>query len=130
MNEMNERFDTPLPGELVPENEAAKLIDRFLLRFRTTDPAEVPSNIPTACVLDGAIDEQVLGSTAFKKLDQIFLFVEGAGLVCKTTPDEIIDYLSLREPWEVYDLCLFDNDLEWCIGLTHNEQVIVAGDLP
>ena len=129
MNKESENFDTPLPGVIVSEIEAAKLIIRLLLRFRKTDPAKVSSNIPTACVLDGMLDDQVLTRRKFKERLKVYVFVEGAGIVFVATPQEIINYLSARQPWEDYDICLFDENMEWCIGLTHNGQVIVAGSL-
>ena len=88
--------------------------------FRKTDPAKVPSNIPTACVLDGMLDAQVLTSREFKQRSKVYVFVEGAGIVFVAKPQEIIKYLSARQPWEDYDICLFDENMEWCIGLTHN----------
>ena len=42
------------------------------------------------------------------------------------TPLEVLDYLKNKEPWEDYDICLFDDSLEWCVGITHNDEIFVT----
>ena len=121
-----QKFDTPLPGELVERIKAEKIINDFRERFRKADPSQTPSNLPIACVLRGSKDKDILQSPKLLGKHQILFFLESASLLYSTKPQAVLDYLSKRQPWEDYDLCVFDESLEWCIGITHNDDIIVS----
>lgn len=120
------KFHTPLPGLAIPSNEASGIISDFLVRFRKTTPAQTPSNIPTACVLQGRKYLDVLIPPKLVEKHEILFYVDSTFLLHKTCPSEVLRYLAVREIWEEYDMCLFDKGLEWCIGITHNNHTIIS----
>jgi|ERR1035438_1921805 hypothetical protein len=125
MNEPALHFETPLPGDEVPKQQASLLVEAFIARFRLCKPSQTPSNVPTACVLQGRKDREYLGKPRFLNRKSVLFYLESAHCLRRTTPIEAADYFSAREPWEDYDVCLFDESLEWCVGITHNDDVIV-----
>jgi hypothetical protein len=125
MNEPTPQFETQLPGDQVPQQQAKLLVKAFIEKFRTCEPAVTPSNIPTACVLQGRIDHEFLSDSRFLARKEILFYLESADCLRRTTPTSAAHYFSTREPWEDYDVCLFDESLEWCVGVTHNDDIIV-----
>jgi hypothetical protein len=132
MNKMNRmpekppKFETPLPGQPVAEAEAQDIIVRFEKRFRVFGPSELPSNVPTACILGGRkvgsdfISEKLLNNSS------IYFYIESAALLHSAEPQTVQAYLAKKEPWEDYDICLFDKSLDWCLGATHNDELFLA----
>lgn len=127
MNQLIPEYDTPLPGGTVSDGEAAAIKKAFLAKFRGVDHARVPSNIPTACVLQGHDNPAYLKESRFLNRKSIFFYTDGGGLR-RSNPVEVLHYLEVREPWESYDICLFDETLSWCVGITHNDSIIVVDD--
>lgn len=125
MNEFPLQFETQLPGDEVPQQEASQLVEKFIKRFRKCKVPETPSNVPTACVLDGRKDRDYLVKPAFQRRNSVLFYLESGRVLRRTTPAEAANYFAVREPWEDYDVCLFDESLEWCVGVTHNDDVIV-----
>ncbi|MDB6034853.1 MAG: hypothetical protein JWM16_5191 [Verrucomicrobiales bacterium] len=120
------QFDTTLPGQVVRGCEADKITEEFLRRFRNADPAKIPSNVPTACMLQGRKGGGIFQSPKFLGKKRVFFFLESASLLHSADPQAVVNYLAQREPWEDYDICLFDESYEWCVGLTHNDDIIVS----
>lgn len=125
MSESTLKFETPLPGDEVPQQEASQLIERFIKQFRKCKAPETPSNIPTACMLNGRKDREYLALPRFQNRKCILFYLESAHLLRRTSPAAAANYFSLRAPWEDYDICLFDESMEWCVGVTHNNDVSV-----
>ena len=126
MSEPSVEFETPLPGCKVPEGKATRLIRDFVKKFRTADPSAVPSNLPTACLLKGREDKRYLHEPRFLQRKRLLFLLESAGILREVTPTDIMEYLEAREPWEDYDICLFDESLDWSVGITHNGDVLVV----
>ena len=121
------KFDTPLPGQIIAGTAAEKVVSDFLRRFRKGDPRRVPSNLPTACVVEGHKDKNILKSPNFLAKQRVFFFLDpDPPLLYSADPSSVLKYLAIRQPWEDYDICLFDESLDWCIGITHNDDVIVS----
>lgn len=125
MNEPLLRFETQLPGDAIPRREASRLIEAFLKKFRRCKPAEIPSNVPTACTLTGRNERDYFNTPQFLDNKSVLFYLEAAQILNRTTATAVAHYLAVREPWEDYDVCLFDESMEWCVGITHNDDVIV-----
>lgn len=126
MSETTDDFHTPLPGKEVFGEEVNLLRKAFLAKFRVFGAGKVPNNLPTACVLNGRRFPNYLNSPYFLTRKSVFFYLDGQSSLWETTPAQVLHYLSIREPWEDYDICLFDDTLEWCVGITHNNYVIVV----
>jgi hypothetical protein len=119
-------FLTHIPGKKIANAEGQNLIARLNQRFRPVDPARIPSNVPLPCLLKGKKDQGYVSSPAFLRRSTVYLWIDGTDVVHLVKPSAIAAYLQRRQSWEDYDLCLFDDTCEWCVGITHNEDVIIA----
>lgn len=122
-------FDTPMPGRRVPDAEAHDLIVALEKRFRRKDPLRIPSNLPLACSIIGRKDPDYFTTAEFLRLENVLFLLEGASLLFEASSKDVNEYFQRREPWEEYDICVFDRTLAWCVGMTHNGDVVVANSM-
>jgi hypothetical protein len=135
MSESNNGDWTPCPGEVVSGEEAQRLVSSFERRFRVHTEGRHPK-VPTWVTFDATsrrADLRMFASTRIEDEAEVFLYFEGRELR-RTTMREVRQYVAALEPWEDWDLYVFDARMEWCIAYTHpqmgNERlVIVAGTL-
>jgi len=124
--------NTPFPGKEVPLRDKVQILKLFLSRYRIFPDGEIPINIPTACLVDGEIvDATFIVSDAFSQVERVYFFVESGDALENETlhicaPSEAFEYLQSKEPWEDYDICLFDNTLSWCFAISHNDRYVIA----
>lgn len=126
MSELKMEFHTPLPGRALETGRAAELLKELRTRFRPVSSAAMASNIPTACLLHGRHDPTYLRREPFTSHTRILLLLEGSTCVQETTPAELVQYLNSREPWEDYDFCVTDETFTWCVGITHNDSIVIV----
>lgn len=121
------KFETPLPGVEMSSSVAKNILAKFRSVFRPAGTVMIPSNIPTACLLRGRKDHNVLNTSQFLKHQTIFFVIEGTHTVIRSArPCEIVNYIKKREPCEDYDICLFDSSFSWCVGITHNDDIVIV----
>lgn len=116
---------TPDPGTPMAADRARERLSEFRSRFRPKQ--EIPDNVPTACLLRGERDSEVLNSAEFLRHGVVHVMFEYDEQVRVATASEVAKYVAERQPWEDYDFCVCDPALSWCVGVTHNEDVIVVG---
>jgi hypothetical protein len=126
---MSDAEGIPRPGRLVPAEEAEKWISRFTSKFRPpprknlNSKVPIPSNMPTACLLEGHYINPDFSDLFLSRSLAVFAFFEGGHELYSTSLGEMLRYLNAREPWESYDMCLFDESLEWCLGINHEDKI-------
>ncbi len=121
----NNDDNTPDPGIRIDEIIAKPIISKFLKIYRIQDPT-IPSNLPTCCILEGIKNSLVLYSNKFLSYKKVYLLYEPSKQLYEVSPPNFLDYLRIKQPWEDYNMCVFDEDMTWCIGVTHNDDVIVV----
>ena len=128
MSNLKPDFDTPLPGRDVPSPRKATVIKQFLAVFRVFPPGEVPSNIPTACLIKGSHDLKILSDPTFRARKNIYFYLESGDVrendvlrICDAL--DLIQYVEQKEPWQDHDICAFDDTMAWCLAVTHNHSV-------
>jgi hypothetical protein len=128
---------TPCPGEVIPVEEAAPITAAFERRFRVCTEGRHPK-VPTWVTFDALSSRRaslrVLKTRSIPDDAPVFLYFEGRELR-RTKMGDVRRYVAALEPWEDWDLYVFDASLAWCIALTHPQMgnqrlVIVAGTLP
>lgn len=134
MSESEESNWTPVPGEVLSKEEAAPIIAAFERRFRINTQGKHPK-VPTWVAFDTSesrrANPDAFESTSIPNDTHVFLYFEGRELR-RTKMADVRHYVASLEPWEDWDLYVFDARIAWCIALTHpqmgNERlVIVAG---
>src|SRR5687767_6281360 len=105
-------FLTPIPGERICDADSRKFIVRLNNAFRPQNPKLIPSNLPLPCLLNGKKDKSFLNSADFLRRAKVYCWVDGTDFVHLVQPSEVSRYVEDREPWEDYDLCIFDETFE------------------
>jgi hypothetical protein len=127
--------ETPRPGTHLPPDEARTWVRRFFMRFRKRREG-VPRDLPTWCTFDDArrVSPDILAAPALERIRALLVLFENSREVYRASIGEIRDYFAAREPWEDYDIYLFDEELRFCIAFTHElidgVNVLVVGELP
>lgn len=118
---------TPKSGDIVPPDDAARLVETLRAKLVGKLDTSMATNVPLACRLMGA---QTLGLYLDERLNgqmKVYLYFEYLNEVRRSTIASLEAYLSVKEPWEDYDICVFDERFKWFIGVTHNDAVITFG---
>ena len=124
MNDEN----TAYPGERVGSPLSIEMIEKFRSKYRGTDK-HWADNVPTACTLNGALNHSVFTLKSFCKKKEVYFLVEYWPRELRvTTPQKIIEFHNSQKNWEDHDYCIFDATLSWCVGVTHNEDIIVVNE--
>ena len=128
---------TPCPGDAVPADKASNIVAAFESRFRVNTSGRHPK-VPTWVAFDPSASRRAtpraFQSRSIADEAEVFLWFEGRELR-RTTMGDVRRYLAALEPWEDWDLYVFDPALSWSIALTHPQMgnqrlVIVAGTFP
>jgi hypothetical protein len=125
---MEKENDTPKPGSLLAKEIADRWIHVFVSKFRPRTGSTVASNIPTACLLQGEEVDEITAALPPKGDAAVFTFFENTSEVYCTTWAAVLQYLQKREPWEDYDICVFDESLDWCFGISHEDRLVWVSD--
>ena len=109
----------------MPPEKSDELVATLVERYRLADPAKVPSNVPTACVVTGSEAPELLYSGDLQDKEQLYVFFENLQSVRLTSGRDLSAFLRDREPWEDYDICVFEEGLEWAAFLTHDDRTVL-----
>ncbi len=52
----------------------------------------------------------------------MIVYVENYETMIRTTAPAVLQFLKAREPWQDFDVCIFDDEISWCVALTHNDE--------
>jgi hypothetical protein len=130
--ESNDGDWTPVPGEALSGEEAARIIASFEGRFRAVTEGKHPQ-IPTWVTFDSAASRratvELFTSAPIEADAEVFLYFERRQ-IWRTTMGDVRRYVAALEPWEDWDLYVFDASIDWCIAYTHpqmgNERLAIA----
>ncbi len=126
MIENEESEGTPFPGKRLPDMEVKEISKRFLLAFRAEEKGKFLSGIPTACLIKGPDTPDILGRESFLGLNRVFFLLEGPLRIFETSALAVQAFVEGKDVWEDYNICVFDESYEWCIGITHNDTILVS----
>ena len=107
---------TPRPGRPLSASDADLILPQFLAKYRVRELNNIPSNLPTACTLDGVEDSRVFESAQFLSVPEVLVLFEYPREVFVASPESVANFIKSKEPWEDYDICVFPRSLVWCVG--------------
>jgi hypothetical protein len=114
---------TSKPGRKVDAVDAKIIIGKMVEAFRPKNLQYSNSNVPTACLIEGVdLTLDKVGSQ-FGNGRDVLAYFENTNELFQVFLGEFISYFTEKEPWEDYDICLFDRSFSWCVALTHEEIV-------
>ena len=118
--------ETPYPGTRADDQRARTVAEGFRSLFRNVLYEDMPENVPTACTLAGLDGADMIASDEFRHKERLLVLFENPDELYVASGEQIFSYVSNRNPWEDYDLCIFDEAMTWCVGVTHDDKIILA----
>jgi hypothetical protein len=79
--------------------------------------------IPIACQFLAAESSNRFEERWFAGEEAVVAFFENYNVMVLTKVKAVLSLLSQREPWQDWDICLFDWSVTWCAAITHNDEV-------
>jgi len=112
--------ETPKPGTMVLADMADSVIDRFYTKFKR-EKVGLPTDLPAWCTFDKGIkiDEGILFHPALMGQQPLYIFFENGKKLYRANIEQIRVYFKEKEPWEDYDIYIFNDTMNWCIVFTH-----------
>lgn len=120
--------DTAKPGDRVESGVAAYWKAKLDARLEGTLDASMSSYVPIACRIKGEDRVGLFDDPLFNGKRFVYAFFENVDELYRTTIEDLRDYLECKEPWEDYDICVFDESLDWFVGCSHNDRIVVIGE--
>jgi len=127
---------TPMPGNLLANDHAQELINRFRSIYRLHTEGR-PTNIPTWVTFPKGtrVEESILSEPPLANYESLYFHIENRMEVYVASPNAIARYFSERNPWETdWDFYVFDEHLKWAIAFTHElsggTATILVGEMP
>jgi hypothetical protein len=121
---MGIRESTPKPGEIISSGNAKLLVENFSSEFQPHIDSTLAGNVPMACSLEGAAISDDLSNLPISEDKKVYVFYENTNELYLTTIKAMAYYLKSREPWEDYDICIFDSSFDWCLAVSHEDRYV------
>jgi len=121
---MSNRESTPKPGKMISSGNAKLLVEEFSSKFQPLIDSTLASNVPMACSLEGAEISDDLSNLPISEDTTVYVFCENTNELYHATIKAMAHYLKGREPWEDYDICIFDSSFDWCLAASHEDRYV------
>ena len=117
--------NSTMPKILTANTSESELVSSFLGAYRKQSPL-IPSNLPTACLLEGRKARTVADLLLNFDDQEVFVYWDQGTALRRESFRVVSKFWATREPWEDYDFCVFPRSLDWCIGFTHNDYCVLV----
>lgn len=115
-------MDFSLLGTLVPDTEAKQIRAHLLARLDGYFFSARSGAIPIACRIAPTEFANELQESWFSGVQAVIVYMENYGTMIRSTVPAVLQFLKAREPWQDFDVCIFDDEISWCVALTHNDE--------
>lgn len=109
-------------GPLVPDAEAKNIRTLLQTRLESHFSRDRSDSIPISCRIDPRERADGVQDDWFSGLGSVIVYMENYEVMIRTSAPAVLRFLKAREPWQDFDVCIFDDDISWCIALTHNDE--------
>ncbi|MDR6536757.1 hypothetical protein [Variovorax soli] len=115
-------MDFSFLGSLVAPAEAREIRAHLLRRLNSNFFPERSDALPIACRIEPLEQASELQEHWFSGIQAVIAYMENYDLMIRTTVPAVLKFLGAREPWQDFDVCIFDDEMNWCAALTHNDE--------
>lgn len=109
----------------IETGKANILLDKFKERYINKSYPERILFINHLNRYDKAISFEQIREINIPKEKSLLMYHERLKIVYVTNFEQICLYVEQLEPWEEIDCLIFDEELNWFLGLNHNEKVLI-----
>ena len=115
-------MDFTFLGKVLTQEQAAHLRHKLLERLATHLYSDREECIPISCQIKPMQQGHQLDVTWFSGSGELVVFMENYDTMVLSTSGPVLKFLNNREPWQDFDVCIFDQEVTWCVALTHNDE--------
>jgi hypothetical protein len=112
-------------GLKIESKEADIILEKFKERYINKNYPERILFINHLNRIDKTIPVEQLREINIPKEKCIFMYHERLKTVYRTNFQQICLYIEQLEPWEDIDCLVFDEKLDWFLGINHNEKILL-----
>lgn len=112
-------------GSEIEARKANMILDKFKERYINKSYPERMLFINHLNKYDKAISFEQIREINIPKEKSLFMYHERLKMVYVTNFEQICLYVEQLEPWEEIDCLIFDEELNWFLGLNHNEKALI-----
>ncbi len=109
-------------GENLSPERSAELRRNLLKRLKMNFFPDRQESIPISCRIKPVWQSSQLEKSWFRNISKVVVYMENYDLMVLAEIDDVLRFLNSREPWQDFDVCIFDEDMTWCAALTHNDE--------
>ena len=110
-------------GQQVDPGQFLEFRQRLLQKLKLCLSDDLLPSMPIACRIQAQRQSRHFEESWLPQVGKLFLYVENYNLMIITSAERISRFLQEREPWQDFDMCIFNEDITWCAALTHNDQM-------
>lgn len=109
-------------GKEIDREKKEALLSRLVVRLEGRINRLFVESVPLSCRVLGVHFEEI--SMDWYGCDEsVFVYFENNEIMVIAPWSEVFEFFSNREPWEDYDACIFNSNIDRCIAITHNDEV-------
>lgn len=112
-------------GDEMEFNEADRILGKFKKIYIDKSYPERILFINHLNRYDEIIPFERLREVNIPKENSLFMYHERLKTIYITNFEQICLYVEQLEPWEDIDCLIFDEELNWFLGLNHSEEVLL-----
>lgn len=116
-------MDFSFLGKVLPSEQVAELRRKLLQKLDMHLYHDRMDSIPISCRIKPIKESRRLEAAWLPESKDIVAFMENYETMILTNANTLLPFLEKREPWQDFDVCIFDQEMTWCVALTHNDEV-------
>lgn len=114
-------------GSEIEENRAKGILENFKERYVNESYPQRILFINHLNLIEKKIPTERIRELNISNELDLFMYHERLKVVYITKFEDVCKYVEQLEPWEDIDCLVFDEKLNWYIGITHDDTLLING---
>lgn len=116
-------MDFKFLGKVFSDDHKTELRQKLIKKLAIFFDSDRSDSIPISCRITALELYENVERSWFSTEDNYIVYMENYDVMVLSQAKTFIAFLEGREPWQDYDLCIFDEGITFCVALTHNDEV-------
>ncbi|MDR7090661.1 hypothetical protein [Cellvibrio fibrivorans] len=119
-------MDFTFLGEIISDESRVEFRRKLVGKLSKHFFMDRGESIPISCRINSSELANDLEKKWFHEGRRHIVYMENYDVMILSKVDDFLTFLANREPWQDYDVCIFDEEITFCVALTHNEEIKVV----
>ncbi|HEY8941424.1 MAG TPA: hypothetical protein VIM59_14590 [Cellvibrio sp.] len=116
-------MDFKFLGKILSDDRRVELRKSLIEKSTKYFYEDRSDSIPISCRFIPSELSKELEQSWFNEKERYVVYMENYEVMVLSKADDFVKFLNNREPWQDYDACIFDENLTFCIAITHNDEI-------